>query len=161
MPKLFKITQRISYCAFVVIILFSDKTLAQQAKNDLYLQTSEVNNTMVQYNADKGSLMRFYATNSTADTEGMPYNESNYHTPERRERLLRLIGNYQKELSELDFEAMSIHGKVDYILFNRNLESEQYQLQQQQKVYEQIKQYFPFEEKIYALEKPRRRGIKN
>jgi Bacterial protein of unknown function (DUF885) len=160
MPKLFKINQQISCFAFVVIVSFLNKSFAQQTKNDLYLQTSEVNNTMVQYDADKGSLIRFYATNSTADTYGMSYNESNYNSPERRERLLKLIGDYKKQLNDLDFESMSIHGKVDYILFNRNLESEQYELQQQQKTYEQIKQYFPFEEKIYTLEKPRRRGLK-
>ncbi|MDZ7898466.1 MAG: DUF885 family protein [Arcicella sp.] len=160
MLKLFKNTQPIAYLAFVFSLSFSGKSLAQQAKNNLLFQTSEVNNTMVQFDADKGSIMRFYATNSTANTNGIPYNSSNYHSPERRQRLVKLIGDYKKQLNELDFEAMSIHGKVDYILFNRNLESEQYQLQQQQKTYEQVKQYFPFEEKIYALEKPRRRGLK-
>jgi hypothetical protein len=54
---------------------------------------------------------------------------------------------------------MNINGKVDYILFKRNLSNELYNLQQEQKVYEQVKKLFPFEDKIYELDKTRRRGL--
>ncbi|MEN2401243.1 DUF885 family protein [Flavobacterium sp. MC2016-06] len=134
--------------------------LAQNFNSELYLQTSEVNNTMIHYDADKGSIMRFYSTNSNQDTFGVQNEEDKYNTPERRARRLELIASYKKELQGLNYDAMSNNGKVDYILFNRNLNSEEYELQQQQKTYDRIKIYFPFDEKIYALEKPRRRGIK-
>src|SRR6218665_821348 len=153
---------RTSYFLLLIflIVLRPASSFAQNFSSDLYLQTSEVNNTMVHYEADKGSIMRFYATNSNADTFGVQYNENNYNTPERRNRRLQLISDYKKTLEGLNFDAMNINGKVDYILFNRNLNSEEYELLQQQKVYDKIKAYFPFDEKIYALEKPRRRGIK-
>lgn len=145
---------------FFLIFIKSVSSYAQNFSSDLYLQTSEVNNTMVHFEADKGSIMRFYATNSNADTFGVQYNEGNYNTPERRTRRLQLISDYKKTLEGLNFDAMNINGKVDYILFSRNLSSEEYELVQQQKLYDKIKVYFPFDEKIYTLEKPRRRGLK-
>ncbi|WP_348822322.1 DUF885 family protein [Flavobacterium aestuarii] len=160
MIKFFKNNIALIFTMFFALAGTPVIVFAQNFNSDLYLQTSEVNNTMVHYDADKGSIMRFYSTNSTADTYGVQYDPGNYNTPERRARLQQLIADYKKQLESLNFDAMSINGKVDYILFNRNLNSEQYELQQQQKVYERIKIYFPFEEKIYALEKPRRRGIK-
>ncbi|WP_338840960.1 DUF885 family protein [Flavobacterium ginsenosidimutans] len=153
---------RTSFFLALVFLIFIKpvSSFAQNFSSDLYLQTSEVNNTMVHYEADKGSIMRFYATNSNADTFGVQYNEGNYNTPERRNRRLQLISDYKKTLEGLNFDAMNINGKVDYILFSRNLSGEEYELVQQQKLYDKIKVYFPFDEKIYALEKPRRRGLK-
>lgn len=143
-----------------VVMMIPINALAQTSKFDLYSQTSEVNNTMVQYEADKGSIIRFYSVVSTADTYGVYFEENNYNTPERRERLLTLIGDYQNTLKGLDFDGMNINGKVDYILFNKNLNNEKQVLLQQQKVYNKIKAYFPFENQIYTLEKPRLRGNK-
>jgi hypothetical protein len=160
MINLFKSKIALFFTMLLLIVWTSVPLFAQNFNTDLYLQTSEVNNTMVHYEADKGSIMRFYSINSTAYTFGIRNDENNYNTPERRTRLLQLISDYKKELESLNFDAMSNNGKVDYILFNRNLKNEEYELQQQQKTYERIKKYFPFEEKIYALEKPRRRGIK-
>lgn len=160
MIKFFKNNIALIFTMFFALAGTPVIVFAQNINADLYLQTSEVNNTIVHYDADKGSIMRFYSTNSTADIYGVQYDPGNYNTPERRARLQQLIADYKKQLESLNFDAMSSNGKVDYILFNRNLNSEQYELQQQQKVYERIKIYFPFEEKIYALEKPRRRGIK-
>jgi len=140
------------------IILIPLNALAQTSNLELYDQTSEVNNTMIHYNADKGSIIRFYSVASNANTYGTHFEENNYNTPERRERLLTLIEEYQKTLKSLDFYSMNINGKVDYILFNQNLKNENTELLQEQKKYNKIKVYFPFEDKIYALEKPRRRG---
>ena len=160
MIKIFKSELFLFLALFVFIIMAPLSLSGQNFNADLYMQTSEVNNTMVHYDADKGSIMRFYATNSTAYTWGNQYNPDDYNTPERRARLLTLITDYKKQLEVLNFDAMSNNGKVDYILFNRNLSNEQYELQQQQKTYNKIKVFFPFEERIYALEKPRRRGLK-
>ncbi|MEI9957745.1 MAG: hypothetical protein WDM90_15920 [Ferruginibacter sp.] len=62
-------------------------------------------------------------------------------------------------LKTLPFEKWNVNGKVDYVLFKRNLESEQYQLLQEQKTYDQIAKYLPFSDRLYNLQKPRRRGI--
>lgn len=128
--------------------------LAQSSS--MYLQTSEMNHQMVQYAADKGSIMRFYATSNPMEFRG---SVSGYNSPERRQRLLQLIADNLKQLEQVDFDKWNINGKVDYILFKRNLEDEQYKLQQEQKDYAQITRFLPFSERIYTLVKPRSRGI--
>ncbi len=158
MIKIFSGKQISLLAILVIIILLPTGIFAQASNTSLYLQTSEVNNTIVHYDADKESIMRFYSTNSSANPWETQQDDS-YNSPERRQRLLQLIDDYYKELNGLQFDAMSINGKVDYILFKRNLNNEEYNLKQQQKIYEQVKKYFPFEDKIYGIEKPRRRGI--
>ncbi len=124
-----------------------------QNSNNLYLQSSEVHDFMVRYNADKGSILRFYG--SSDGWRG----ETGFHTPERRERLLKLIGNYLLELEQMRFETMNINGKVDYILFKNQLEDQQYQLKKEEKTYSEIAGLLPFSGKILQMYTPRRRGI--
>jgi uncharacterized protein (DUF885 family) len=113
------------------------------AQSILYQQTSEVNNIMVQYDADRGSLNRFYFA------EG---------SPERRERFETLTGDYLKQLQQLKFESLPTGSRVDYILFKRNLEEQQRVLGIEQKEYAQLSNWFSFAPGIYAIEKVRRRG---
>ncbi|HEX5152467.1 MAG TPA: DUF885 family protein [Parafilimonas sp.] len=114
-----------------------------QTEPPLYQQTSEVNNIMVQYNADYGNLSRFYIIQNS---------------PERRSRLLATVNEYIGKLGQLDFEKLNTGTKVDYILFNRDLHEQLYQLQTEAKEYDSTKQWLPFADSIYAYEKLRRRG---
>ena len=111
---------------------------------------------MVRYQADKGSLSRFYSTSSG---EWGGREAVNYNTPERRSRLLSLAKQYLQEMQQLPFDKMNINGKVDYILFKSKLEDEQYQLLQEEKLYQKVTPLLPFAERIYTLEKPRKRGL--
>ncbi|MET0461729.1 MAG: hypothetical protein ABW007_01190, partial [Chitinophagaceae bacterium] len=128
-----------------------------QISTDLYSQASEMTNIMVQYNADRGSLSRFYAT--TGEGRGGGRDGQNTSSPERRQRLLKLIDDYQKTISRSGFDKMNINGKVDYILFTRNLEDEKERLLDEGKLYSQVTKYLPFASRIAVLEKPRRRGL--
>jgi len=109
----------------------------------LYEQTSEVNNIMVQYNADYGNLSRFYVVQNS---------------PERRIRLLSTVNEYINKLAQLDFDKLNTGTKVDYVLFNRDLHEELHDLQKEEEEYNAIKQWIPFADTIYAIEKRRRRG---
>ena len=111
--------------------------------SSLYQQTSEVNNIMVRYDADYGNLTRFYVIENS---------------PERRQRLLSTVNYYIDTLNTLDFDKLNTGAKVDYILFNRNLHEEQYNLQREEKEYNAMKAWLPFADTIYAYEKKRRRG---
>ena len=134
------------------------RSLAQQANNSLYAQTSEMADGLIQYDADKTSIMRFYAT--TPPSQGDFRQQGNtYNSPERRKRLLELIVEYLDRLKKSPFEKWNINGKVDYVLFKRNLESEQYQLLEEQQTYSLVAKYLPFSDRLYALQVPRRRGI--
>jgi hypothetical protein len=116
---------------------------AQKAESVLYLQTSEVNNLMVQYDADSKSITRFYTIKNS---------------PERRTRLQQLHTEYLSELAKLNFDKFPVGSRVDYILFKRNLQNELRLLDIEAKEYQQIAQWIPFADTIYAIEKPRRRG---
>src|SRR5580692_9525476 len=79
---------------------------AQEGQPALYAQTSEVNNIMVRYYADHGSLERSYFVSSS---------------PERREKLRSIVTVYLKKLDDLTFESLNTGSRVDYILFRRDL----------------------------------------
>lgn len=125
---------------------------------ELYSQTSEMADMMIKYEADKGSILRFYSTGGT-EGEWWMRQGNDYNSPERRLHLQQLNADYLKQLEKIDIGKMNVNGKVDYLLFKRNIEDEQYQLLQEQKLYELVVKYFPFSDRIYAIEKPRRRGI--
>ncbi len=128
----------------VIIALFtilSFQAIAQDT--DLYQQTSEVNNIMTQYYADYGSLSRYYFIESS---------------PARRNRMIQFIDSYQERMKQLPFDKLNAGGRVDYILFARDLANEKYDLEKEQKESDAVKNYFPFAEKIYAIEKIRQRG---
>ena len=148
---------------FTIVILLSSclyniEVSAQQNTSSLYSQTSEMADAMIQYDADKASILRYYSASSQGDFFSRQQGPG-YNTPERRKRLLELIDQYQEILKKSPFEKWNINGKVDYVLFKRNLESEQYQLLEEQKTYDQIAKYLTFSDRLYTLQKPRRRGM--
>lgn len=118
--------------------------MAQTRKEtDTYYQTSDVEPLMAQYDADKGSLTRFYTiTNS----------------PERRERFRKFNEDYLAKLAVLDFDKMGSSSQVDYILFKRRIDNEIRLLDTEEKEYKTIYKYVSFADPIYQLEKTRRRG---
>ena len=139
-------------------VLMDQRAFSQSFDSkDLYLQTSEMNDIMVHYEADQRSILRFYSSLSSQEWRTAQPG-TDYNTPERRRRRLQLISEYLKQLDQVDFERMSTNGKADYVLFKRDLEDEQYQLLKEQNVYDQVTKYLPFSDKLYALEMPRRRG---
>lgn len=114
---------------------------AQQAP--LYQQTSEVNNLMVQYEADRGSLNRFYFVENS---------------PERRDRFISLTHNYLKQVQQLNYESLPAGSRVDYILFKRNLDEQLRVLELEKKECAQLGTWFSITAGIYDMEKFRRRG---
>ncbi|MFT3704490.1 MAG: DUF885 family protein [Agriterribacter sp.] len=148
-------------CCFIILtvaLLVTTNIKAQQPANaELYLQTSEMNDMMTNYAADKGSISRFYSSENAPGWGRMRYSDE-FNSPERRARLLQLVDEYLKKMQQVNFEKMNVNGKVDYILFKRNLEGEKYDLENEQKDYDKIVSWLPFSDRIYNLEKPRRRG---
>ncbi|MFC0773489.1 DUF885 family protein [Terrimonas alba] len=136
-----------------------DNLWAQSSNTtDLYAQTSEMNNMMINYDADLGSINRFYSTSAVGVGWAWGRQGNNYNSPERRARLLQLNNEYLRQLDKVDFDKISINGKVDFILFKRNLLDASYRWQEEQSMYDQVSKYFSFSDRIYALEKSRRRG---
>ena len=117
---------------------------AQSGKStDSYYQTSDVQPLMQQYQADKGSLIRFYTI---------------VNSPERRSRFITFNKDYLTQLEAMNFDKMKTDSKVDYILLKREINNELFLLDDEEKEFQKISHYFPFANAIYELEKTRRRG---
>lgn len=133
---------------FIVLtgfLILSFSTISGQSvkSTDSYYQTSDVQPIMQHYEADKGSLTRFYTISNS---------------PERRIRLIAFNKDYLTQLEELNFDKMKTDSKVDYILLKRQINNELFLLEKEAEEVQNIKQYFPFANNIYELEKNRRRG---
>lgn len=129
----------------VIIVLCSAliNVNAQTSSSASYYYTSAVQPLMAGYEADRGSLTRFYVV---------------ANSPERRQRLAKHAEDYLSQLQQLKYDKMPVSDQVDYILFKRTLDNELRQLKVEQDEYDKIQQYVPFADSIYRLEKMRRRG---
>ncbi|TLV00479.1 DUF885 family protein [Dyadobacter luticola] len=142
-----------------LLILLASSTFAQAQKSkfNLYEQTSEVAGLVIHYQQDINAVSSFYAP-QLVKGRGFASPQPALNSPEQRKRLTEVDKSYLEKLSKVDFSAMSIYGKVDYILLKRNIDDHQLSLSQEEKEYGQILKYIPFADKIYELEKSRRRG---
>jgi hypothetical protein len=127
----------------LILILCLLSTALVNSQTALYQQSSEVNNLMVQYVADRGSLSRFYFV------ENSPY---------RRDRLVTLNTGYLKQLQQLSYESLPTGSRVDYILFKRNLDEQLRLLEVEKKECDQLASWFSISGWIYGLQKGRTRG---
>ncbi|MDI9336839.1 MAG: DUF885 family protein [Alphaproteobacteria bacterium] len=125
----------------------------------LLQQTSEVNNLMLPYEADKGNIWRFYSTLTEGRSRANKYTDP-YHSPLRRQRLLLLIDDYLNKLESFDYNSLSLDGKVDYILFKRNLLFEKNELLDDIKLASSYDGYFEVRDSILNLWTLRQRGYK-
>ncbi|HRG09324.1 MAG TPA: DUF885 family protein [Cyclobacteriaceae bacterium] len=105
---------------------------------------SEVYPLIVQYEADRGSLERFYFVQGTQ---------------ERRDRLIQFYKDYLTRLQQLPFESFSTGGKVDYIMMKRIFENELGLLAQEEKEATQVSKLTAYANPVYEIEKKRRRGL--
>ena len=147
----------------LVGVLLTQQVNSQSSNSSLYLQSSELHDLMVQYRSDMGNITRFYATSPSfgfggGGRGGQQFNTT-YNSPERRERMLQLIADYEKKMDAINFDKISIYGKVDYILFKRVVDDAKDALIKEHEAYAKISRLLPFSDNIYNLEKPRRRGL--
>jgi uncharacterized protein (DUF885 family) len=148
-----------SLATFVLLFVMINFGYSQTpaSKFNLYEQSSEVAGLIIQYSQDIRAVRYFYSPMVT-QSRGFGGMSNNLNSPEQRKRLNEIDRDYLAKLAKLDFKAMSIYGQVDYLLLKRNIEDHLLTLSQEEKEYNQIQKYIPFAEKIYALEKGRRRG---
>ncbi len=128
---------------YFLLLCIAIITIDTSAQKPPASQSKTVQGMMEQYDADLGSLRRFYVIQNS---------------PERRIRFEKLNTDYQEALQQLNFGKMPVGEQVDYILFNRNLDNQLHELGQEAEEYNALKKYFPFADSIYHLEKLRRRG---
>ncbi|MCF0074313.1 DUF885 domain-containing protein [Dyadobacter sp. CY261] len=142
---------------FFCLAAFGVKSQGTKSKFNLYEQTSEVAGLVVQYAQDIHAVDYFYGPMPTGG-RGRQGSGPALNSPEQRKRLREVDQDYISKLAKTDFNAMSIYGKVDYLLLKRNIDDHLRALSQEEKEYAQIEKYIPFAPAIYELEKGRRRG---
>ncbi len=107
------------------------------------LNSGEVQDLMIRYRADMGSLRRFYFADNA---------------PDGRERFRNVTKEYLVTLEALPFEKMNEGNRADFILFRRDLREQLRMLDVEEREMAALKPLFPFADRIYDLEKLRRRG---
>jgi uncharacterized protein (DUF885 family) len=144
---------------FIVIGLLSCCHLSfAQSKNE-YVPCQEMPDLMQNYNADYRALVRFYTPSTGNAFRGGGSADAAYGSPEKRERLDKLNKEYLKKLEALDFNSLPQECKVDYVLFKRDINEKIRQAAEDAEQYNKIKPWFSFADKIYEIEKIRRRGL--
>ncbi len=133
-------TLRFFLSVFALVILSVSHTAHAQNTEQ---QVSELYDLATQLRADYGSLSRFYAI---------------WNSPERRERFEQFFNDYSQKLSAYNFNKLSRGGQVDYILIDNYIKDHLYQLREEAKEYNAVREWVAFAEPIYAIEKLRRRG---
>lgn len=123
----------------VGFLLFCSTLHAQPAADT----PTEVYSLMVNFQADRGSLERFYFIPNSV---------------ERRERFKQFYNDYKQKLDQLPFDQLSTGGRVDYLLFRRDLDDALFRLSVEEKECNAVQKLVSFGDPIYQIEKQRRRG---
>lgn len=118
------------------------QSYAQQATSD-QVPDHEIFQLVNEFNADYGSLRRFYRIRNS---------------PERRNRLTVFFNEYLLKLQKFPFDQLSKSSQVDYLLLKKHLEKKLYNLEVEEKEYVSLSKWIKPAESLYELEKQRRRG---
>jgi len=109
---------------------------------DLDAGKSEMRPVIERYVADRGSLSRSYPVESS---------------PARLTRFKQFYSDWLALIARMNFDAMSLDGKADYVLFKFHVEHEQQQLELQTKALAEITPLLPFARTITNLSEARRK----
>ncbi|HAU53612.1 MAG TPA: DUF885 domain-containing protein [Sphingobacterium sp.] len=119
----------------------------------LYEHTTPIEPYIVQYGHDVEAINYFYGP--------MPKGWGNQQaaaSPEQLARLQRLDNEYLNKLDKFPYEELETSGQVDFILLKRKLKSDLLALKEHESNYNRLSLYLPFAQRIFKLEKERRRG---
>jgi len=158
--KLLSIPRKLFIVAGLLSI-FHTRTSAQNTLNttSLYEQASEVSGKIIQYGKDIQAINDFYWPYILNPIGEEQFKDQVLNSPEQRKRLVEINNDYLKQLDQIDFNSISVYGKVDYILLKKTIKATLGDLQKEEDQYNNIKKYIPFADDIYFLEQQRRRGV--
>lgn len=120
---------------------------------DLYNHTTPLEPIIVQYGHDIEAINYYYGP--------MPKGWGSQYaaaSPEQIERLEKLNQDYMKKLNVFPYSRLETSGQVDFILLKRKIKKNLEVLESNKKQYNQLASNLLFADKIFALEKLRRRG---
>ena len=112
------------------------------SQSESELPASKMRTMIERYSVDRGSLSRAY-----------PIEPS----PGRHARFKQFYSEWRTTLGRLDFDALALDDRVDYLLFKNQLDYELHQLEVQEKSLAETETLVPFARNILHLEETRRR----
>src|SRR4051794_14670911 len=121
---------------FALVLLYKMSLSAQVPKD--YVPCNDMPKIITNYYADVTALNRVYIVNAS---------------PEKNVRYKKLAEDYLHKLDSIVFNSLPTECKVDYVLFKRDLDEVVHQANEETKNYDALKQWFPFADSIYVLEK--------
>ncbi|MFQ5602726.1 MAG: DUF885 domain-containing protein [bacterium] len=105
------------------------------------LPASELGDVVAGYSADRSGLLRRH---------NLPY------SPAQRARLRAFYQGWRLGLDDIEFDSLSIEGRIDYVLMHNQLEYELALLDREEKRFAQMQTYLPFALTVIQLEEARR-----
>lgn len=78
-------------------------------------------------------------------------------SPARRERLMEFYRDWKSALTEVDYEALGVEARLDWILLNRLIESELPELEREGRLFGEMAELLPFADTVFQLHEERRR----
>lgn len=105
--------------------------------------TSEMRDVVERYSNDRYALLRRYDAALS---------------PVRRARLRTFYQTWLDRLQAMDFDHLSVEGRIDYVLLVNDIQYEIYQLERQEVLFTEIEPVVPFATTILRLHEARRDG---
>ncbi|UCG88695.1 MAG: DUF885 domain-containing protein [Gemmatimonadota bacterium] len=79
------------------------------------------------------------------------------NSPDRRDRLRQFYERWTSSLNDVDFDGLSLEGKIDFVLMQNELSYELESLQREEELFRQMAPLIPFAETLIELREQRRR----
>jgi len=124
---------------FLLTIIILGNTSSVFSQNT----TTSIPDLIIQYSADDRILSRFYSV--PGDQESI-------------DRMKKQADKYITQLEAMNYNRLSVDEKVDYQLFLRSLNEDLRNLNNLERVLNESRSLFPFEDGIYAIITEKRRG---
>ncbi|HTR29859.1 MAG TPA: DUF885 family protein [Puia sp.] len=142
-------------CMAISALLFTASgTGRAQVSPAPYVPCQEMPVLIEHHRSDARSVTRFY----NSSFYGTRFGGVAAVSPELRSRLSSLDREYLVKLGQVNFDGLPQECKADYILFHRDLCDHLRRLAIDSARYIKVRNWFPFADSIYALERMRRRG---
>ncbi len=103
---------------------------------------SKMRNVVERYSADRDLLRRRYA---------VPY------SPDGSQRFRAFYRGWHDRLEEMDFEALGVDGRIDYLLLEKEIRYRLQLLDREEGLFAEMEGFLPFARELMGLEEDRRR----
>ena len=103
------------------------------------------------------SELRDIVSRYTIDESALGRRWTVEYAPQRRARFQEFYRGWQSRLMELDFDKLSQHGRIDYVLMNHTLRQGMALLDREEKMWVESAPVLPFGSDVFALVDSRRR----